>query len=131
MVYFISGHRNLGKEDFEKYYVTKIKEVISNDKNFRFVIGDYEGVDQEAQKWLSKNLKQEDKNRVTVYHMFENPRHYEDEAFRKCGGFLTDIDRDSEMTRVSNIDIAWIYKGRWKSGTAQNILRRFEIEKGE
>ena len=131
MVYFISGHRNLKKEDFEKYYVTRLKEIIENDKNFSFVVGDYEGVDQEAQKWLSEILKPEDKGRVTIYHMFEKPRHCEDEAFRKHGGFQTDVDRDSEMTRVSNFDVAWIYKTRWTSGTAQNILRRFEIGEGE
>jgi hypothetical protein len=32
------------------------------------------------------------------------------------------------MTNSSDKDIAFIRKGRWTSGTAQNILRRYEKE---
>lgn len=124
MIYFISGHRNLKKSDFEKYYVPKLEETIKDDNN-SFVVGDYEGVDYMAQCYLRDHLKNH--KRVTVYHMFENPRNLASKLFNVVGGFHNDIERDSEMTKVSDEDIAFIGKGRWTSGTAQNILRRHEI----
>ena len=33
------------------------------------------------------------------------------------------------MTRVSDVDIAYVREGRWNSGTAQNIKRRHTIKK--
>lgn len=41
------------------------------------------------------------------------------------GGFKSDEDRDSAMTRDSDFDIAFIKDNRWDSGTAQNIKRRY------
>ena len=128
MIYFISGHRNFSREDFETYYVPKIKKAIEEDKNFEFVIGDYWGVDEMAQEWLSTNLNETDHYRVNIYHMFEKPRVLKSDKFRTHGGYKNDIERDSAMTKASNIDIAYIHKGRWTSGTAQNILRRIEVE---
>ena len=121
-VYFISGHRNLSKEDFDKYYVPKINEAISEGASF--VIGDYEGVDYMAQEYLGNNY---DHSKVTVYHMFNSPRHLYCQDFNLSGGYKSDIERDSAMTMNSDFDIAFITKGKWTSGTAQNILRRYEI----
>lgn len=44
-----------------------------------------------------------------------------------CGGFESDEERDSAMTRDSDFDIAFIKDGRWDSGTAQNIKRRYGL----
>lgn len=43
-------------------------------------------------------------------------------------GFKSDEERDSAMTRDSDFDIAFIKDGRWNSGTAQNIKRRWNLK---
>lgn len=123
MVYFISGHRNIDQEFFDKYYKPLLEAVLQNDPFPKFVVGDCEGVDTMAQDWLEKNVT---KDIVTVYHMYDSPRHNAG-PFKTVGGFKSDIERDEAMTRNSDIDIAYIMKGRWTSGTAQNILRRYEV----
>lgn len=126
MIYFISGHRDLTQDQFDSLYVPEISKVENEDPEAKFVVGDYYGADEMAQTWLSRCL--EDKSRVTVYHMFDHPRIYVDPGFNSKGGFKTDVERDSAMTDISDLDIAFIGKGRWTSGTAQNILRRHEFE---
>jgi hypothetical protein len=128
MVYFISGHRNFTQEEFELYYVPKLKKLVG-DLSTKFVVGDYWGVDEMAQIWLKNNLPIDQHDRVTVYHMFKNPRVYCSNGFNLCGGFKTDVERDSAMTNISDEDIAFIHSGRWDSGTSQNVLRRIEVGK--
>ena len=123
MVYFISGHRNIDQEFFDRYYKPLLEAVLQNDPFPKFVVGDCEGVDTMAQDWLEKNVN---KDIVTVYHMYDSPRHNAG-PFKTVGGFKSDVERDEAMTRNSDIDIAYIMKGRWTSGTAQNILRRYEV----
>lgn len=123
MVYFISGHRNVSQEFFDEYYVKALEEVMECDKDFSFVVGDCDGVDTMAQAWLRDNVEHK---RVTVYHMFDSPRSLLG-SFKTMGGFKSDVERDSTMTRDSDIDVAFILPGRWTSGTAQNILRRYEV----
>lgn len=44
------------------------------------------------------------------------------------GGYEYDTDRDSAMTTFSDVDIAFLRgKSKWKSGTAENILRRHNM----
>lgn len=43
------------------------------------------------------------------------------------GGFKSDEERDSAMTEASDYDVAFVKNNRWRSGTAQNILRRHGI----
>ena len=67
--------------------------------------------------------------------MFDTPRNKpeglgsspEFEGVYFNGGYKSDIERDSAMTENSDYDIAFVKSGRWNSGTAQNIKRRFEI----
>ena len=120
-VYFISGHRDITEDEFDKYYLDILDKLVE-DPLATFVVGDYHGVDIMAQQALvDMDINPE---RVTVYHMFEKPRNIASDKFKTIGGFTTDEDRDAAMTKVSTDDIAWIRKGKWKSGTAQNILRR-------
>jgi len=116
--FFISGHRDITEEEFIKYYEPLLWEVINNDDNSSFVVGDCRGVDYLSQKFLKsigvKNVK--------VYHMFESPRH--NVGFDLVGGFNSDVERDFAMTKDSDVDIAWIRTGKERSGTAQNIRRR-------
>lgn len=127
MIYFISGHRDFTEKEFNTNYIPKLKEALK-DKNYKFVVGDYWGVDEMAQVWLSENIPEKEHHRVTVYHMFDKPRVCCSDKFLLSGGYKNDIERDSAMTNASNVDIAFIHSGRWDSGTAQNILRRFEVK---
>lgn len=124
MIYFISGHREISQEEFDKFYVPVLNEVIDNDKDAQFIVGDYQGVDTMAQNWLNQMP-----DRVTVYHMFENPRVKKNPNFKTKGGFKTDEERDAAMTKDSDLDIAFLKPGKRNSGTAQNLCRRFEIIK--
>lgn len=120
MIYFISGHRNITKEDFEKYYIKKIDNIIAKDKDFSFVVGDYYGVDIMAQTYL---VEAHLADRVTVYHMFDKPRNLAKGIARTVGGFKSDEERDSAMTNNSDFDI--LYIDHSPSGTEQNLLRRY------
>lgn len=125
-IYFISGHRDITQEEFDKYYIPELKKAIS--ENSLFVVAECQGVDTMAQIWLAENI--DHPKRVTVYHMKKLPRYLASGEFNTIGGFDDDISRDEAMTKNSNTDIAYIRPGRWTSGTAQNILRRYEIIKG-
>ena len=122
MVYFISGHRDITEKEFKDLYVEKILEVIREDPTAEFVVGDYWGVDSMAQEFLATTT-----NKVTVYHMFDSPRNYKSNKFDLKGGFKTDEERDAAMTKDSDVDIAFVRKGKRNSGTAQNIIRRYEF----
>lgn len=126
-VYFISGHRDITEEEFDKYYKHKILEVLTRDRDAKFIVGDYEGVDIMAQNLLVK-LKRA--HNVTVCHMFDSPRNIHPEIAEYgtvIGGFESDEERDAYMTYNSCEDIAYVRPGKRKSGTAQNIVRRFEM----
>ncbi len=125
MTYFISGHREITQEEFDRLYKVEILKVLLEDPLSKFVVGDYHGVDEMAQKFLAETIN--DPTRVTVYHMFSSPRVYIDERFNKEGGFLGDEERDAAMTKNSDRDIAFVRPGKRKSGTAQNIIRRIEL----
>lgn len=131
MTYFISGHRNLSYEDFEKYYIPVIDKVIRTEgDDAKFVVGDCEGVDKFAMDYVfSKDICH-----ITIYHMFAKPRNVPEantevllDLVDFCGGFESDEERDSAMTRNSDFDIAFVKDNRWNSGTAQNIKRRYEL----
>jgi hypothetical protein len=120
VVYFVSGHRNVTEEEFKEHYVPKLNKGIN--EGAVFVMGDYYGVDQMAQKFLvSKNYPW---SRIRVYHMLESPRCCEKECEFTIGGFKSDEERDDAMTFASTDDIAWVRPGKESSGTAQNLARR-------
>ena len=116
---FISGHGNLTQEEFLQHYVPQITSALADGVE-HFVVGDFRGADTLGQEYLAKNHPAV---KVTVYHMFENPRSTVP-SHARMGGFTTDEERDSAMTKASSRDIAWIRPGKKKSGTAQNIARR-------
>lgn len=136
MIYFISGHRDLSYEDFEKYYIPKIREVLENDSFAEFLVGDCDGVDKYAMDYIYNNTNKF----LVIYHMFKSPRNIP-EGYRPpitneemlnwrvgvVSGFKSDKERDSAMTKNSDFDIAFVKDNRWDSGTAQNIKRRLSI----
>ena len=119
--YFISGHRNITFEEFEKNYAKALELAAQEQSNF--VVGDYYGVDIMAQNYLIETLKI-DTDRVTVYHMFEAPRNINPKIKNTKGGFQSDSERDAAMTEASDEDIAFVRFANKMSGTGENILRR-------
>jgi hypothetical protein len=119
MIYFISGHLSLTQDEFDTHYKSLIDEALSH--NYSFVVGDAKGADTLAQKYLFGKT-----DRVVVYHMFETPRY--NAGFPTEGGFQSDEERDIAMTNNSDSDIAWVRKGREKSGTQKNLDRRSDLE---
>lgn len=114
-VYFVSGHLDITTEEFEQHYVPRLDAAVKEGASF--VVGDAKGVDFIAQHHLALC------DRVTVYHMFTEPR-VNAASFPTVGGFKNDTERDAAMTAASTTDIAWVRPGREKSGTAKNLARR-------
>lgn len=131
MKYFISGHRDLSYEDFQFYYKPLIDRVIIEDPDARFVVGDCDGVDKLAMDYIWDECDRP----LTIFHMFNAPRNIPEgmgtvpdaEEVYFVGGFKSDEERDSAMTKASDFDIAFVKDNRWNSGTAQNIKRRHNI----
>ena len=131
--HFVSGHLNLTKDEFNTHYVDKLLGAVKN--NYTILTSDSKGADAMTQQFLFdlgyKN--------VFIYHMFDKPR-INIGDFPTVGGAKSDEERDSNMTRDSNVDIAWVrseeetkrllllegkkYKPGRISGTEKNILRR-------
>lgn len=126
VTYFISGHRDISEENFEKFYKTTIDSVLDMNPECRFVVGDCEGVDIMAQDYLI-DARGIDPEHITVYHMYSEPRNCNKKITKLIGGFQSDSERDSEMTKNSFNDIAFVRDWRKLSGTAQNILRRYHM----
>ena len=122
-IYFISGHRDITKEEFDLLYIPKIMEVIMKYNNVKFIMGDYEGVDIMAQNFLLDILNF-DPNDIAVYHMGKIPMNVNKKVKILVPNFTNDIHRDSTMTKESDYDIAFVREGKYNSGTAQNIIRR-------
>ena len=121
--YFISGHRDITNKEFKRFYEKDITNAVLAEPDAHFVVGDYYGVDEMAQEKLASLQKKFPDIKITVYHMFTDARNNPCNLPTK-GGFVSDHDRDSTMTNVSDKDIAWVRSGKDQSGTAQNLLRR-------
>lgn len=112
--YFISGHRDATKEEFEEHYVPILKKLFEVPN--KFILGDCPGIDSFAIDYLKENNVEN----VIVYHIGETPMY--NREFETRGGFVGDMYRDFTMTLNSDIDICWIRKMR--SGTYLNVERR-------
>lgn len=138
MRYFVSGHRDIIEEEFNKHYVPLLVEILNSNRYASFVVGDCKGVDKMAMDFLS-NAAKNGNIKLIIYHMFDSPRvtpgdipiKYIDTIFNGSvkfkGGYTTDLERDTAMTNDSHVDVAWIRPGRNTSGTAQNIKRRYNL----
>lgn len=128
--YFISGHRNITKEEFDNNYAKVLKNIINQPSthNIRFIVGDYYGVDIMVQHYLIDELKFPPEG-ICVYHMFDKPRNIHSLITNKIGGFTSDEERDAAMTKNSDFDIAFVRDHNKWSGTGANILRRKLLKK--
>jgi hypothetical protein len=125
--YFISGHRDITEQEFELNYKPELDYIVQENKDAKFVVGDYYGADIMAQDYLLDALCI-DPDRVTVYHMLEAPRNKNEKVVNLVGGFKSDDERDEAMTNASTYDVAYVRDIKKNSGTAQNILRRHMLK---
>lgn len=124
--YFISGHRDITELEFEINYKAMINQILDENPDAHFVVGDYYGVDIMAQDYLMDVIGL-DPDRIVVYHMKESPRNINKKITKTKGGFETDEERDAAMTQDSRYDIAFVRDHTKLSGTGQNILRRYKM----
>ena len=79
MTYFISGHRDITPEEFEKFYVPVIVDVIDtcndNYDDCEFVVGDCRGCDEMAANFIANYIKENTDDTecppciLCIYHM--------------------------------------------------------------
>lgn len=81
MTYFISGHRDITPEEFEKFYVPAIVDVIDTcNDDCEFVVGDCRGCDEMAANFIANYIKENTDDAecppctLSIYHMFSEPR---------------------------------------------------------
>ena len=53
MRYFVSGHRDLTMEEFDRHYVYLLDRVLADDPYAEFVVGDWEGCDSIFVKYMN------------------------------------------------------------------------------
>ena len=126
MKYFVSGHRDLTREEFDKHYIPQIIKVITHDITASFVVGDWEGCDSMFLRYMIDNRYINDIHLYCVREskLCNNLELGEDYAIRLVSKRNYD-ECDISMTRDSDFDIAWIRPGREDSHTAKNIKRRY------
>lgn len=130
MRYFVSGHRDLTKEEFEEHYVPLIQKVIKEDSWAEFVVGDWEGCDTLFIEYI---LYRFPNIFVSIYYIdyiktkFRGNYVYNYDNINLCKRNTYD-ECDASMTRNSDFDIAWIRPGREDSHTAKNIKRRYNLQ---
>ena len=114
--YFVFGYLNLSAEEFTELYVGPLAKAI--EEGASFVVGDAYGADFATQEFLKVN----DCPRVTIYHLFNEPRL--NMGFATIGGFVLESERDKAMTEASDADIYWLSTGRDNAPLVANIARR-------
>lgn len=117
MTAFISGHLSLSDDEFEARYRPKIDEAMA--AGHAIVVGEARGADLLAQTYLHRCGYE----RVTVYHMFAQPR-VNISGWPTASGYTSDRSRDAAMTAASTYDIAWVRDPARRSGTRDNLERR-------
>lgn len=131
MRYFVSGHRDLTKEEFKEHYVPLIIKVLREDSWAEFVVGDWEGCDTFFVDIIT-SLRLRPLPNIDIYCVEKprlKPRGYSIDCYENIHYYsYNDYDEcDASMTRDSDFDIAWIRPGRENSHTANNIKRRYNL----
>ena len=124
MRYFVSGHRDLTQEEFDRHYVYLLDRVLADDPYAEFVVGDWEGCDSIFVKYMEEYYTDA---LIHIFYVYESripEGEFNEYRFHECNNY---DDCDETMTRHSNFDIVWIRPGREDSHTAKNIKRRYNL----
>jgi dCMP deaminase len=135
-IYFCFGSGHLTDKEFETHYIPQLQQIFLTEENYEFIMGDYKGADKLCFLYINYYWSHNKKTpKITVYHMFDKPRFKVGQTahIKTIGGFSSDEERDTAMTKDSTHDIYWIkdlrdivpnYDPNRKSGTEKNIIRR-------
>lgn len=124
MRYFVSGHRDLTMEEFDRHYVYQLDRVLAEDPYAEFVVGDWEGCDTIFVKYMEEYYTDV---RIHIFYVFSSrieEGEFNEYRFHKRDNY---DECDTSMTKNSDFDIAWIRPGREDSHTAKNIKRRYNL----
>jgi hypothetical protein len=122
MRYYITGHRDLSKEEFNRIYLPKIDDIIREDSNAVFLVGACEGVDLYTRQYLIKyNI------RLQIYGPYFESDHINN--ITQVHFLVSYENAANKMIENSDITIGFIKPGRESSFTALNILKRYIINK--
>ena len=125
MRYFVSGHRDLTMEEFDRHYVYQLDRVLADDPYAEFVVGDWEGCDTIFVKYMEEYYTDV---RIHIFYVFSSrikEGEFNEYRFHECKSY---DDCDASMTRHSNFDITWVRPGKEDSHTAKNIKRRYGLK---
>jgi hypothetical protein len=125
MIVYVFGNGNTSFEDFQKEYVSILKDLEYNE-NLSFVLGDFRGIDTLIMEYLKTKTRN-----VTVFHVGNKPRYFPDKFktytkdWKLKGGFKTDLKRDNAAINECTHFLAEDYNSdeNRKSGTLKNIER--------
>jgi len=123
----VSGHTDLSREEFEKYYVPALLAQLSRRREgieVTFVVGGADGCDKMTQVFLAEH-----EAKFTVFDKGEQRNIYPISpsvtGIQHVNGFKSYPERDAAMTAASDVDIAFLSQyGGAGSGTAANLYRR-------
>ena len=124
MRYFVSGHRDLTMEEFDRHYVYQLDRVLADDPYAEFVVGDWKGCDTIFVKYMEEYYTDATIHIFYVLASRIKKGEFNEYRFHECNSY---DDCDASMTRHSNFDIAWVRPGREDSHTAKNIKRRYNL----
>lgn len=140
---FVSGHRDLTKEEFNSIYIPAINKYIDwlkedhshifDSKKLTFYVGDCEGCDKMTIYYLCGKLNRNIKLVIcSLKEKFEGQINYDlciNDNISVIKEFNTHEERDAYMTKNTDIDLLYIRPNKWDSGTAQNFVRRVWMPK--
>lgn len=142
---FISGHRDLSKDEFNSIYVCLINQYIDwlnidqsnlfTSKKLTFYVGDCDGCDSMAIEYIVNNVLPNNPDTYlticTCDFDFEGKQSYnfDNPNINIINGFKSHEERDTYMTRETQVDLLYIRPGKWDSGTAQNFVKRIWLPK--
>lgn len=142
---FISGHRDLSKDEFNSIYVCLINQYIDwlnldqsnlfTSKKLTFYVGDCDGCDSMAIEYIVNNVLPNNPDTYlticTCDFDFEGKQSYnfDNANINIINGFKSHEERDTYMTRETQVDLLYIRPGKWDSGTAQNFVKRIWLPK--
>ena len=135
---FVSGHVDIDETEFLAHYADRLDAAIA--AGHSFVLGNAQGTDTLALRYLLSALGQEADARVRVafYSAYMQPSDYDiPPAALIPQTFTSNAKRDAYLTQISDYDIAWVrseaasralygdkYRASRVSGTQKNLLRR-------
>lgn len=127
-VYFCSGYKDITNDEFEDFYIPRLKEIIQN-TNSKYILGDSNTFNLKCLEYLlSQNI---DVTNITI-HCIKDVNNGNEELqtlIKKynlsCVEFLNKNERDEFSTNISTDDILWIRDEDSNDLNASRVYRNY------